>query len=348
MEVRTNTLNKKGWKQFTLVNNNGISIKLLNYGGIITGIYTPDKHGNIENIVLGYHDYEEYSDNPNYFGAIIGRVAGRIQNSSFALGENKFTLDSNEGKHHLHGGKNGFHHVIWDDEVFETDSSIGVKLKHKSLKSANSYPGNLTINVTYTLDNDNEFTIDYNAITDEKTAITLTNHTYFNLNGDLKDTIHNHNVMMDSSRFIELDNELIPTGECLNVKNSSFDFRNGKFLASGINNPEIQNKFAKNGYDHFFILDKRKKNDAIIKEYTSGRILSIQTNQPGIVLYTGNNIEDNINLHEGNSKKYLGVTFEAQSSPASLHHKGFPSIILNPDETYKQQTKFKFELETST
>lgn len=344
MNIETEYLNDS-WKEFTLINDRGMSVKILNYGGIITRIFVPDKHGNIENVVLGYKDYKDYVSDPNYFGAIIGRVAGRIQDSSFTLEGQKYTLDENEGKHHLHGGKNGLHRVIWDDEIIEEGSSVSVKLRYRSLEDDGGYPGNVNIAVNYTLNNDNELTLDYTATSDKKTVLTLTNHSYFNLNGGLKKTIHNHNVLVDSSRFVELDEKLIPTGKLLNVNNTSFDFRNGKFLADGIESAADQNKLAKNGYDHYLIFDKQKEKDVEIKEDNSGRILTIMSNQPGVVIYTGNNIGNELELSERNSEKYLGVTFETQSAPASLHHEGFPSVLLEAGDTYKKQTTFTFGLE---
>ncbi|WP_053367835.1 aldose epimerase family protein [Bacillus sp. FJAT-27245] len=344
MNIKIENLNDS-WKQFTLNNDRGMSVKILNYGGIITGIFVPDKHGNVENVVVGYKDYRDYVKDPNYFGAIVGRVAGRIQDSSFTLDGQTYTVDENEGKHHLHGGRNGLHCVIWDDEIIETDSSVSVKLSYRSLEEDRGYPGNLTVAVTYTLNNDNDLIVNYEATTDKKTVLTLTNHTYFNLNGNLKETIHNHHVTVDSSRFVELDEELIPTGKILSVDKTSFDFRNGKYLADGIESPAEQNKLALNGYDHYFLFDKQKDKDVIVKEENSGRILTIKTNQPGVVIYTGNNIKNGLELAERSSEKYLGVTFETQSSPASLHNEGFPSIILEADDTYEQQTVFTFGIE---
>lgn len=256
MDIKTQYVNNL-WKLFTLENDSGMSVSILNYGGIITNISVPDKHGEVENVVLRYKNYEDYTKDPNYFGAIVGRVAGRIQDSSFTLGEKQFNLDPNEGKNHLHGGIHGFHQAIWEDKLFEGNSAVGVMLSHISSEQPDSYPGDITVSVTYTLTNKNELILDYRATSNKTTALAVTNHSYFNLSGDLKDSILNHHVKINSSRFVELDKQLIPTGEILRVDNTPFDFRNSRLLTEGIESSSEQIKFASNGYDHYFILDEQ-------------------------------------------------------------------------------------------
>lgn len=343
MEVEINSINES-WKLITLRNNNNVSIDILNYGGIITNITTPDKSGNLENVVLSYSDYNSYKNDPNYFGATVGRVAGRIANSKFELEGKTYNLDSNESNHHLHGGKNGFHQMLWDVKTFKTPSEVGVELQIYDRKKETGYPGNIKLNVTFKLNNNDELIIDYEAISDETTVLTLTNHSYFNLSGNLKNPINNHIVTLDSNYFIELNKELIPTGKKINVSNTPFDFRAEKALGEGIENPINQNEYVKNGYDHYFILDNKKENNVIVKEPKSGRVMTIKTDQPGVVIYTGNNLDNTLALTERKSEKYLGVTFETQSSPASLEFEEFPSIILKANEPYKKQTTYKFSV----
>jgi len=336
-------LNK--WKLYTLLNDNGMKVSFLNFGGIITDISVPNRNNQLENVVLGYKNYADYEDNPNYFGAIIGRVAGRIQNASFTIQNQTYSLDANEGGHHLHGADGGFHQVIWQTSTFQTNDTVGVTLSHRSIDGEGGYPGTINVAVTYTLTNNNELILDYSGLSDKSTVLTMTNHSYFNLSGNLATTIHNHHVTIESDEFIELDTELIPTGNKINVVNTPFDFRTGRKLVDGINSISTQNRIANHGYDHYFILNQTQQQNIRLKEETSGRVMTIMTNQPGVVMYTSNTLGGGLNLTEGKSKPYLGVCFETQASPASLHHDGFPPVILEANELYDQQTVFSFSVE---
>lgn len=344
MKISTKDILNK-WKLYTLTNNHNMKVSFLDFGGVITEIIVPDKNNTMKNVVLGLKNYADYENNPGYLGAITGRVAGRIQEASFTVEDKTYTLEANEGIHHLHGGTKGLFQVIWKTKPFQTDDAVGVELTHTSIDGDGGYPGNLELSVTYTLNNDNEFTISYSGTTDKTTALTLTNHSYFNLSGNLADTVHDHYVTMDSSQFVELNQDLIPTGKILDVADTSFDFRHGRKIADGINSVSEQNKFATNGYDHYFIFDQKKRDNIVVKDEVSGRVLTIQTDQPGIVMYTGNQLDEDLNLAEGKSRKYLGVCLETQASPASLHHEGFPTVILKPNETYQKQTVFSFKIE---
>lgn len=344
MNIETQDILNK-WELFTLTNKQDMKVKLLNFGGIITEVIVPNKDGVMENVVLGFKDYADYENNENFFGAITGRVAGRIQDAELTLNGKLYPLENNEGNHHLHGGFGGLHQILWDAESFQTEDTVGVRLSHLSQDGDGGYPGNVDITVTYTLNNDNELIIDYKATTDQTTALTLTNHSYFNLSGNLAETIHNHHVTMASSQFVELDEELIPTGKKLDVTGTAFDFRSGRKLSDGIGSPSTQHKVADGGYDHYFIFNQNKEDKVIVKNEHSGRVLTVKSDQPGIVMYTGNGLTDDLELLEGKSKQYLGVCLETQSSPASLHHEDFPSVILEPGEKYEKQTIFSFSTE---
>lgn len=328
------------WTEYTLENDHGMSVSVLNYGGIITRIMTLDRVGKKKNIVLGYKNKADYEENPNFFGALIGPVAGRIAGASFEIDGNSFSLEKNEDNHHLHGGPNGLHQIVWDVVPFQTADTTGLKLTHTLADGEDDYPGNVEIAVTYTLNNANEFAIDYWARTDQATPLALTNHTYFNLSGDLKHTVHDHHVTFDSAQFVELDSELIPTGNKLGVSGTTFDFRNGRMLGDGFETASEQHIIADNGYDHYFTFEKEGK--VVVNDKASGRVLTIQTDQPGMVVYTANGLDDGLELAEGSSRKHLGVCFETQGSPASLHHEGFPSVILQAGETYNKRTVFSF------
>ena len=343
MKVETTDILGK-WKEYTLVNEQGMSVSVINFGGIITEMLVPNRNGKLENVVIGFKNYADYETNPNYFGALIGRVAGRIQGGEFVLNGKTYSLDHNDGDNHLHGGASGFHQVIWNVDPFQTGDTVGLKLTHKSLDGDGGYPGNLDVTVTYILNNDNQFTIDYAATSDQVTPITLTNHSYFNLSGDLKNTIHHHHITIDNEEIVKLDEKLIPTGKLMNVFNTSFDFRESRSLREGFNDKSEQNTVAGNGYDHYFIFNKKKENAVTVSDEKSGRLLMIKTDQPGMVMYTSNMLEDGMELKEGFSEKYLGVCFETQASPASLHYPGFPSVILKAGEQYKKQTVFSFSI----
>ncbi|WP_404455595.1 galactose mutarotase [Virgibacillus necropolis] len=331
------------WKEFKLVNEQGMSVSVLDFGGIITEVIVPDRKGNKENVVLGYKNYAGYEENPNFFGALIGPVAGRIQDASFELNDQTYSLESNDGDNHLHGGSNGFHRVTWDVEPFETGDSVGLKLTHRSSDGDRGYPGNVDVAVTYTLNNDNDFIIDYWASSDQTTPIALTNHSYFNLSGDLKNTVSGHHVTMDSSSIVGLDSELIPTGKLVDVSGTTFDFRDGRHLSEGFEDDSEQHKIADNGYDHYFMFDN--EGHVVVKDEDSGRVMKVTTDQPGMVMYTANGLAEGLELKEGSSRKYLGVCFETQGSPASLHHEGFPNVILEAGTEYNKRTKFSFAVE---
>ncbi|WP_430790570.1 aldose epimerase family protein [Virgibacillus flavescens] len=330
------------WNEFTLINDNDMRVSCLNYGGIITRVIVPDHNNEYENVVLGFENYKDYLDNPNFFGALIGRVAGRIQGSSFELNGTTYDLPANDGANHLHGGPDGFHQVIWDVETFQDTDNVGLILTHRSQDGLGGYPGNVEVKVTYNLNNSNQFSITYEAVSDKRTAFTMTNHSYFNLSGNLKADILNHEVTLESSKFVELDSDLIPTGKLNNVADSTFDFRNGRQIKDGVGTDNPQNEVAKNGYDHYFVFDKKRDADVSVEDKTSGRKLDIRTDQPGMVLYTSNVLDTSNALSHGRSRQHLGVCLETQASPASLHHEGFPSCVLEANEAYRYTTTFCF------
>ncbi|WP_217586505.1 aldose epimerase family protein [Lentibacillus saliphilus] len=348
MNISTDII-ENNWKLFNLTNDNGMVVGILNYGGIIRHIKVPDRNGHIENVVLGFENIADYRDNPNYFGAIVGRVAGRIKGASFNLQNTVHHLEENEDTNHLHGGSSGFHQVIWETTPFQTDSTVGVALHHTSPDGTSGYPGEVDVTVTYTLHNDNSLSVSYEATTDQPTVLTLTNHSYFNLSGDLKETVHDHIVKMSSDHFAELDTSLLPTGRLLPVKATPFDFncerplKYGLVQDSNLNTTDYhQNDIVGGGYDHYFLFRKQEKKQISVREESSGRLLTISTNQPGAVMYTANALEEVLVLNGGPGRKHLGVCFETQAHPAALHYDGFPSIMISPDEPYKTETVFSF------
>ncbi len=341
MHIETqNTVND--WILYTLTNQHNMSVSFLNYGGIITEINVPDRHNNIENVVLGFKNHADYERNPNFLGALVGRVAGRVQGASFTIENQTFDVEANEGAHHLHGGAGGFHQVIWATIPFQTEDTVGLALTHTSADGEGGYPGTVEMTVTYTLTNNNELIVDYAATSDKTTALTLTNHSYFNLTGNMARTIRDHHVTIACDEFVELDNELIPTGNKLDVTHTPFDFRTGRLIADGIDSTFTQNIVAGHGYDHYFLLNPTQQEAIRVKDGVSGRMMTIKTNQPGVVMYTANGLTEGLQLADGLSKRYDGVCFETQASPASLHHEGFPTVLLEAHVPYNKQTIFSF------
>jgi aldose 1-epimerase len=335
-------LDNKTIHSYTLVNDHGIEITAINYGCIITKIITPDKAGNYENIVLGYDSFAEYEKNPAFFGAVCGRVAGRIKGGVFELDGQEYSLVKNDNGNHLHGGSKGFDKVIWDAEIIENALEIGVQFSYVSPDGEEGYPGNLTIKVAYMLNNENELSIHYSAHTDQKTLLNVTNHSYFNLSGNLKRDILSHSLKIKSDRFLELGEDLVPTGNFLDVENTPFDFREERIIETGAMSDHPQNLLAGNGYDHPFLLSKNHDNEILLKDPESGRTLTIESDEVGVVLYSGNSLSTGSEIRGTQSRKHLGICLETQGLPDAIHHPHFPSVIVDKDQQYNSITKYRF------
>ncbi|MFP7300083.1 aldose epimerase family protein [Neobacillus niacini] len=327
---------------YTMINKNGMEVTTIDYGCIITKILVPDREGIVENVVLGFDTLSEYQKYSPYFGAIIGRHAGRIANAEFELDGVNYHLAKNNNGNHLHGGLEGFDKVIWDTEVVEEEEATSLVFHYLSKDGEEGYPGNLKMKVTYTLNNQNELQLSYEGVSDKKTVVNVTNHAYFNLSGNLKRDTLNHTLTLKSDQFLELDEELIPTGKILSVENTAFDFRAGRRLIDGTVSNDPQNVLAGKGYDHPFLLNDNNNKEIHLFDEESGRGLIIETNQPAVVLYAGTQLEDNFSIRGVKSKKYLGLCLETQGLPDSLNHPQFPSAILEKDEVYHSITTFKF------
>ncbi|QHC03923.1 galactose-1-epimerase [Anoxybacillus sp. PDR2] len=326
---------------FTIINDNGVEVTCLNYGCIITKIIAPDRHGNYENIVLSFDDFTPYIKNEPYFGAVIGRVAGRVHQASFELNGTAYALHKNENGNHLHGGINGFHRVIWDAKVIEADHEAGVQFSYTSPDGEEGYPGQVHVQVTYTLNHANEWSIAYRAVADQDTPLSLTNHTYFNLSGNGKRDILDHMLMIQSSRVLELNEELIPTGRVLDVTGTPFDLRQGKSIREAVASGHPQIELVGGGYDHPFWLDRHHDNEIVLYDRESGRVLTVETDEVGVVVYTSNQLPEGVDLGGVPSRKYLGICLETQGLPDAVHHPHFPSPILRAGDTYSSVTKYK-------
>ena len=331
-------------KQFTLTNKNGLEMKVMTYGAIITSLKTPDKDGKLEDIVLGHDNIEGYIKNDPYLGAVVGRYGNRIANAKFSIDGTEYKLAANNGKNSLHGGIKGFDKVVWNASEINDSTGVGLKLTYRSVDGEEGFPGNLDVTVFYTLNNDDELEIQYQAKTDKKTVVNLTQHTYFNLTA-MKEDILNHELSINASNITPVDNTLIPTGELLPVENTPFDFRKAKKVGENINDDHEQIKFG-NGYDHNWVLDESEDEinlAAILSDSTSGRIVEVYTTEPGIQFYTGNFLDGTITGKNDVVYKYRsGLCLETQHYPDSPNQPDFPSTLLSPNEDYLTVTKFKF------
>jgi aldose 1-epimerase len=332
--------------QYTLTNAKGASMKVINYGGIITSLMIPDKHGKMGDVVLGHDSVEGYlTDNP-FFGALIGRYGNRIAKGKFSLDGKEYTLAVNNGANHLHGGNKGFDKVIWNIEQHEVEDGVALKLSYVSKDMEEGYPGNLKAEVIYTLTDRNELKIDYKATTDKKTIVNLTQHTYFNLTGVKRDIL-SHELVLNADKFLPVDKTLIPTGELKPVAGTPFDFRKPVAIGKRINEPDEQLKFG-NGYDHCWVLNRAAdgmNQAATLYDSISGREVVVYTTEPGIQFYSGNFLDGSITGKNGIVYGFrTGLCLETQHFPDSPNRPEFPSVTLNPGETYTSQTVYKFSV----
>lgn len=344
LQEKFGEFNNQSIDSFTITNNRGVEFTCINYGCIITKIIAPDRQGNLENVALGHDTLEEYLSDTAYLGAIIGPVGGRIKNAYFELDGQTYRLDKNEKENHLHGGKKGFNRIIWAAEVFKKEDEAGVQFKYLSADGEGGYPGSVTIKVTYTLNNANELIIKYEADTDKKTLLTMTNHSYFNLSGNLKRDILNHTLKLKSDSFLELDQEFIPTGTILDVKKTPFDFTQERKIKSGVVSKHPQNVLVGKGYDHPFLLRSNHDEEIVLKDPESGRKIIVETDEIGVIVYSGNSINKD-EIRDVPSRKYLGMCLETQGLPNSIHFPSFPSVVIDKGQKYNSITKYKFDVE---
>ena len=331
---------------YTLSNANGIEVKIMNLGGIIVSLKTPNKDGIFEDIVLGFDSLKEYFHNNSYFGAIAGRYANRIALGKFTLAGNTYSLAQNNLGNHLHGGIKGFDTVYWyieENPLANGDSSI--ILKYTSPDMEEGYPGNLKVEVIYTLTKEDELKIDYSAKTDKTTLVNLTQHSYFNLSGKQESTVLDHQVVLNADRFIPIDHTFIPTGLIESVEGTPFDFRKPKIIAENIEDNNEQLGYA-NGYDHCWVLnggENEMKFAGAAFESASGRSIDVYTTEPGMQFYSGNFLDGSIKGKNGvDYVKNAGFCFETSHYPDSPNNLQFPSVELHPEKMYKTSTIFKF------
>tara|TARA_B100000575_G_scaffold146900_1_gene117248 strand:+ start:9297 stop:10439 length:1143 start_codon:yes stop_codon:yes gene_type:complete len=338
---------KTGFKvdKYTLKNQNGMEISAINLGGIITSLKAADREGNYEDVVLGFNNVSQYEEESPYFGAIIGRYANRIANGKFTINQEEFILAKNNGENHLHGGLKGFDKVLWDVAEIVSDSTSSLVFTYTSKDMEEGYPGNLNAQVTYTLDNDDKLIVKYEAATDKKTIINLTQHSYFNLSSTLNKNILDHEIVINSDSFLPVDSTLIPTGEIKSVNQTPFDFRKPRKIGDQISDQNVQLSYG-NGYDHSWVINNQDQGVRFVAsayDPSSGRLLKIFSDQPGLQFYSGNFLDGTIKSKFGGVYEFRsGFCLETQHFPDSPNQKAFPSVILKPGEKYSTVTEFKF------
>jgi len=339
-----------------------MSASIITYGGIIQQLRAPDRHGRLANITLGYKNVAGYATpvgnppkaNPTYFGAIIGRYGNRIGGAKFTLDGQTYTLDANNNGNTLHGGVMGFDKFVWTAQSFKRGNKAGVKLTRTSAEgegcttplTCTGFPGNVAVEVDYTLGKRNNLRIDYSATTDKPTVVNLTNHAYWNLAGEGSGTIYGHRLTLNASRITPVDKGLIPTGQLKSVAGTPFDFRKPHAIGARIRTHDQQLVYGQ-GYDHNWVLSRHGRSGMVeaarLRDPGSGRVLTMSTTEPGIQFYSGNFLDGTIYGTSGRAyRQGDGLALETQHYPDSPNKPGFPSTTLRPGQKYKTSTSLAF------
>jgi aldose 1-epimerase len=333
---------------YTLTNKSGVKVKIINYGAAVVSLSVPDKSGKFSDVVLGYDSIEGYENDKSYFGAIVGRYGNRIAKGRFKLDGTEYQLTINDGENHLHGGLHGFNKVLWTvTDATESDSGAKISLSYLSGDGEEGYPGDLKLTVEYSLNNDNELTINYTGSTDKPTILNPTHHSYFNLTGEPDSTILGHELMIDADYTTPVGPGLIPTGKPGDVTGTPMDFRKPVQIGARIDSLYEQLKLGL-GYDHNWILNKhQEKMPKVVTVYepVSGRVMEVFTDQPGMQFYSGNFLDGSVKGKNGVFYKHrTGFCLEAQHYPDSPNNPEFPGVRLDPGQTYRQTTTYRFSV----
>jgi aldose 1-epimerase len=330
---------------YTLANGNGMEAAIINFGATLVSLKVADRNGKFADVVLGYDTLEEYANSSNYFGATVGRYGNRIAHGNFTLDGVQYTLALNNGENSLHGGIKGFNKVVWTSKEISSKDGQSLQLNYLSKDGEEGYPGNLSVQVVYTLTDRNELQIDYSASTDKDTIVNLTHHSYFNLRGQGEGDILNHLLTLNADRFTPVDAGLIPTGELRNVEGTPFDFRTPVAIGARINQKDEQLKLG-NGYDHNWVLNRKADGQlslaAKVWEPSTGRTMEVWTTEPGVQFYTGNFLDGK----PGNGGKAYNFRYalclETQHFPDSPNHPDFPTTVLKPGAHFRSKTVYHF------
>ncbi|MCM2681133.1 aldose epimerase family protein [Echinimonas agarilytica] len=330
---------------YKLQNKNGIQANITNYGGILVNLMTPDKDDKLGDIVLGYDDLEGFVNDTSFQAPLIGRFGNRIAKGRFELNGKQYQVATNNKTNHLHGGVKGFGKQVWHAKPFSTPESVGVALSRLSHDGEEGYPGNLNVSAVYELYNDNRLTLTFSATTDASTPVNLTQHAYYNLNST--GSILDHELTIPASQFTAVDSTSIPLGAHQKVKNTPFDFTKAKKIGQDINQKNQQLGYGK-GYDHNWVLDKPygKMGLAVrVESKSSGRVMEIYSDQPGLQFYSGNFLDGSTEGKDGRKYQHrTAIVLEPQHFPDSPNQPTYPSTILEPGETYKNVIEYRFSV----
>jgi aldose 1-epimerase len=330
---------------YLLANDTGMQATISTFGGIVTSLSAPDRDGQFADLVLGFDGLDDYVARHPYFGAVVGRYGNRIANGTFDLDGQTFTLAQNNNGNHLHGGVAGFDKALWSAQPLSTPEGPKVRLSHVSHDGDEGYPGRLDVTVEYTLTHENEFRIDYRAITDRPTHVNLTNHSYFNLTGAGSGEILNHEVQINADHFTPVDEGLIPTGEIRRVEGTPMDLREPTVVGARIDNDDEQLRFG-GGYDHNWVLNQEDASLSLaarVFEPTSGRVMEALTCEPGIQFYTSNFLDGSLTGKRGQVYgRRCALCLETQHFPDSPNRPEFPPTVLRPGEVYETTTVYRF------
>jgi len=340
------TMDDKKTDLYVLKNSSGMQAAITNYGGRLVSLLVRDKDGKLTDVVIGFDSVQLYQNSTEpYFGSTIGRYGNRIAKGKFTLDSKQYTLATNNGPNTLHGGKKGFQFVVWDAKQMG-DSTLELSYLSKDMEEG--FPGNLQVKVIYTLTNDNELKLDYEATTDKKTVVNLTNHAFFNLNGQGSGTINNHLLMINADSYTPVDSTLIPTGKIEPVANTAFDFRSPTMIGKNVDANDVQLKNGK-GYDHNFVLNANKgaglNSAAIITGDKTGIEMEVLTQEPGLQFYGGNFMQSKNKMKDGGMDNFrTAFCLETQHFPDSPNQPAFPSTVLEPGKIYKTSSVYRFSI----
>jgi aldose 1-epimerase len=330
---------------YTLHNKSGATVTITNLGAALVSINVPDRKGVFGDVLLGHDDAQGYANDNSFLGFIVGRYGNRIGKGKFSLNGKNYQLDINDGENHLHGGKDGFHRKLWKATVNENSAIASITMRYFSPDGEQGYPGNVTLDVTYRWNDNNQLTIEYVGTTDEPTILNPTSHGYFNLTGNPKNTVLDHELMIVADRYTPVGAGLITTGKLESVEGTPLDFRAAKKIGAKINEPFEQLQLGK-GYDHNWVLnsyDKTVRLAATVYDPQSGRFMEVLTDQPGLQFYSGNFLNGSLTGKMGIAYQYrTALCLEAQHFPDSPNKPGFPSVVVRPGEMYRQTTIYQF------
>ena len=332
---------------YSIKNKNGLHAHFTNFGQRLVALYVPDRSGKFEDVVLGFSNLKAYSKEPfNYFGSVIGRYGNRITKGRFQLNEHTYRLAITHGLHHMHGGPQGFHNKVWKVEA----GTNGIVFYRTSPEGEEGYPGNLDVRVSYLLTDDNTLKISYTAKTDKSTVVNLTNHSFFNLNGEGNGSIEDHVLHINAHEYTPVDEYMTTLGHIVSLKDTPMDFFNPKAIGRDIKSDHPQMRIC-DGYDHNYVLGKADlvSDDmqlaATVFAANSGRFMEVFTTEPGMQLYTSNGLDGTLFGKSGKSyERYAGFCLETQHFPDSPNHENFPTTMLHPGETFSSTTEYRFSI----